>query len=259
VAVKRNALSVAAPPTAYDPGVKSQPVVQLFDDCVPRTAAKILRKRIVLQHPKTTRDLMPWPSELSARWGYWNWLDSINMLGVTTQGTDPYKFLDLMNDRGWCAEEWMPYLVDGGAPAIDSTMGPPLDALSHAYDQRGKIHAHILLSPVETRVAIAGDLGVGIPFACDERIVSQEGIPHDPDYVWDFAEGSPIKGWHMIEPESYDERGVLCQNTWGADFGAGGYVRIGWTTLSNPRLSMPPVAIDWVPQTSEEVAAALAE
>jgi C1A family cysteine protease len=62
----------------------------------------------------------------------------------------------------------------------------------------------------------------------------------------------------MIEAESYDARGVLCQNTWGTDFGAGGYVRIGWKTLATARYTMAPIAVDWVPQTTEELAEAAA-
>ena len=49
---------------------------------------------------------------------------------------------------------------------------------------------------------------------------------------------------------------MLCQNTWGADFGNRGYVRIGWKTLASGIYAMAPIALDWVPQTSEEVAEA---
>jgi hypothetical protein len=256
-AFRRLSVNLVVPPPAYDPGVKSQPLVQPYDDCVENTIAKNMRKRIVLQRPKSTRDSMPWPAALSPRWGYFQWLESIGKLGVETTGTDPYAYIELLNARGWCADEWMPYIVDGVLQPVSDAAGPSLEALAHAFDQRGKLKAHTLNDVTETRLAMAADLAVCVPFACDQRIVSQGGIPNDPDYVWDFDPSSSVAGWHMIEGESYDERGMLCQNTWGIDFGWGGYVRIGWKTLSNLSYTMAPVALDWVPQTSEEVQGAL--
>jgi hypothetical protein len=256
VALRRLDSNLVAPPPAYDPGVKSELEVQAYDDCVPRTVAKGMRKRIVLQRPKESRDEMPWPDKLSARWGYWQWLESIGKLGVETTGTEPYTYIELLNARGWCAEDWMPYLLDGSPPPISEAAGPSLDALMHAFDQRGKLKAHQTNDTTETRLAIAHDLSVCIPFACDKRIITQGGIPADPSYVWDFEPFTRVEGWHMIEAESYDERGVLCQNTWGADFGNRGYVRIGWKTLASGIYAMAPIALDWVPQTSEEVAEA---
>jgi hypothetical protein len=255
VALKRLAVNYAPPPPAYDPGVSSEPVVQVYDDCVPVTVAKSMRKRIVLQRPRASRDGMAWPEKLSSRWGYWQWLESQGKLGVETTGTNPYAYVDLLNERGWCGEQWMPYVVDGATPPISEAAGPPLEAMQHARDQRGRLKTHTLSDTIETRIAMANDLAVCLAFACDQRIVSADGIPNDPDYVWDFDTGSSIVGWHMIEAESYDSRGIWCQNTWGA-FGAGGYVRIGWTTLASSRYTMNPLALDWVPQTSEEVAEA---
>lgn len=242
----------SAPPAAYDPGVVSEPVVQAYDDCVPVTMAKVMRKRIVLQRPKDARD-QPWPAKLSARWGYWQWLESRGKLGVETTGTAPVAYVELLNERGWCAEEHMPYVVEGGTPRIDVENGPPKGALKHAWDQRGLLKAHTLDDNTEIRSAIANDLGVCLVIACDEAFVSG-GVPDDPDYVWDFDTKSRIAGWHMIEAESYDERGVWCQNTWGGGFARGGYVRIGWRTLRTRSYTQSPICLDWVPQTSDEVA-----
>lgn len=249
-------VSSAPAPTSYASGVVSEPVVQAYDDCVPVTMAKIMRKRIVLQRPKATRDEMEWPAKLSSRWGYWQWLESKGKLGVETTGTSPFQYVELLNERGWCADEHMPYSVDGGVPRIDLENAPPRQALKHAWDQRGALKAHMLLGNEEIRLAIAADLGVGLVIACDPAIISG-GVPDDPNFVWDFDTESSIAGWHMIEAESYDERGVWCQNTWGSGFAFGGYVRIGWRTLRTARYTQGHVGVDWVPQTSEEVARAL--
>jgi len=249
-------------------------VVQQYSDCVERSITNRMRARIVMQRPADQRDGASVPLALagaiatrvelpdlpSARWAYWQYLESIGQLGMDP-GTQPWDLVELLNARGWCSERWMPYTnPDGSAPRLDASDAPPIEAYHHAYDQRGELRAHqILDSYSELMLALQHDLGVTLPFACDNRIVSQDGIPSDPDYVWNFDESSGLAGWHMIQVEGYHPtKGLLCPNTWGKNFGFNGYIWIGWDTVRNPSRCGAPIALDWVPQTSEEIAAAFA-
>jgi hypothetical protein len=235
-------------------------LVQQYSDCVERSTTSRMRARIVMQRTPEQRAAMALPDLPSARWAYWQYLESIGQLG-TDPGTRPWDLIELLNERGWCSERWMPYTNDdGSAPPLDATAAPPPEALHHAFDQRGELRAHQIFDTFrELPLAIRHDLGVMIPFACDNRLVSSGGIPDDPDYVWNYDEGSGLAGWHMIQVEGYDPaKGLLCANTWGPQFGFDGRMWLGWDTVRNPLRAGLPIALDWVPQTSEEVADAFA-
>jgi hypothetical protein len=240
-------LGAAPAPASYDQGVTSPMIVQSYDDCVEVTVAKLTRRREILQRPLASRANLPLPALPSARWGYWQWLESIGKLGQTTTGTDPALFLQLLNTRGWCADPLMPYLNDDGSvPGVDIDNAPSLAAIRAAYDERNTVQGHLAMGREDISLAFAKDLGVGLAIACDTTFVTPGGIPDDPDFVWDFDPTSDIAGWHLIEGESYDERGVLSWNTWGLDFAHQGHVRIGWTTIANPAYCHGAVVLDTV-------------
>lgn len=241
------AMLVGAPPPAHDSGYRSPVLYQRFSDCVERTIAKAMLRRMVAQRSK--RDVVP--KLPSSRWMYWQWLESIGKLGDATQGTQPYVFLDLLEKRGWCAEEHMPYSLEEYEPGIGIDDAPSIAAIRHAHDQRGKLRGHAAEGLNEIKLALVHGLGVGLAIACDRRFVAMDGIPADDAFVWNFDPSSTIVGWHMIEAESYDERGVRCLNTW-PNFGDAGRVRIGWETLDSVDYSMPAIIIDYAPVTSDE-------
>ncbi len=235
-------------------------VVQQRSDCVERSTTSRMRARIVMSRQPEMRVSLGMPDLPSARWGYWQYLESKNMLG-TDPGTQPWDLIELLNQRGWCGERWMPYLnPDGSLPPVDETAAPPPEAFQHAYDQRGELRAHLVGDKdTELKLALRHDLGVLLPFACDQRFVSNGGIPNDPDYVWDFDESSSVAGWHMIQVEGvHPTKGLYCPNTWDTTFGFNGYVWIGWKTIRNSNRCGQPIALDWADQTSDELAAAFA-
>lgn len=230
-------------------------VVQQYSDCVERAVTSRMRARIVMQRAANKRDELELPDLPSARWAYWQYLESTGQLG-TDPGTKPWDFIQLLNARGWCSERWMPYTnPDGSAPKLDHTDAPPPAALQHAWDQRRRLHAHIISDPMaELRIALREDLGVVIPIACDRALVEPGGVPNDPEFVWDFSDSSPVVGWHMLQVDGYDPlKGLRCPNTWGDAFGWGGYFWLGWDTVLNPLRAKPPIALDYVPLTSEEL------
>ena len=237
-------------------------LVQDNNDCVQNAVNSRMRARIVMQRPPEQRS-EPLPALPGRRWGYWQYLNNVGKLGLDP-GTQPWDYIDLLNEVGWCSEEWISYRTEDGEPIpVDDSHRPPPEAFRHAYAQRGLLRAHQAEDRFDLsrqiRQALRADLGVAIPFACDNRIVAQGGIPADPDFVWNFDPSSGVAGWHMIQVDSFDPvKGLGCPNTWGPGFGFEGRVNIGWDTVLDPSRCRPPIFLDWVPQTSEEIAAAFA-
>lgn len=247
-----------APPEQFDAGWHSEPLVQVYSDCVPRSCVKAKRRRIILQRTPERRFELGPPALSSSRWAYWQWLESIGRLGDSEAGTQPYTFVALLNQRGWCAEQYMPYLnEDGSAPGVDIDAAPPISAIQHAHDQKGKLKAHFAETNNALRLALSQSLTACVAIAVNQRFVDNSGgtngIPADPSYVWNFNSdpGSRIVGWHMMEVESYNRFGPKCQNTWGPGFADNGYVRVGWETLALAHLAMSSLVFDWVPDVSE--------
>ncbi len=227
-------------------------VVQQYSDCVERSITSRMRARLAMMDPEKTDGVASDFALPSARWAYWQYLDSIGGLG-TDPGTQPWDLIQLLNDRGWCEERWMPYEGPAGRiPLLTVQVAPTPEALRHAFDQRGTLRAHQLVDrESEIQIALRQNLGVVVPFACDKRIVSGD-IPNDPEFVWDYDPAAGFAGWHMIQCEGYHPaKGLLLPNTWGTTFGFGGRVWMGWKTYRDTALVHAPIALDWLPESSE--------
>lgn len=249
---------------------KAPLVVQNYQDCVENALATRMQARIVMQRTPDQRDALPLPKRPNRRFMYYKYLEETGQLGLDP-GSQPWDVIESVQKHGWCAEEDWEYPEPdehGQYPRFDEEHAPPIAAIRAANGQRDDsqargtaLKAHLLAegSRLEMQQALFAELGVLKPFALDTRFVSPGGIPDDPDYVWEFDESSPIRGWHMLAVEAYHpEKGILVPNTWGLTFGCQGYVWISWRTAMSTRYSLPAIALDWVRQTTQEIAEALA-
>jgi len=131
--------------------------------------------------------------------------------------------------RGLPSEEHWPY--DSG----EVYKSPPIEAIQHAYDQRGLIKAHPLNGSTDAMRSLCS----GCPVVAGFR--NTFGGPHAVLLV----------GHRKAAGEGYE---VLVKNSWGVYFGEDGYIWLSASLLDDPYEQIGLWSIDYVPSPSEDYA-----
>lgn len=80
------------------------------------------------------------------------------------------------------------------------------------------------------RISLRQHLSTGNPVAIALRVrpgfdALGNGVDHDVT--------GPVRGLHAVLAVGYDSSGILIQNSWGTDWGQGGYGRLGWDKVED--------------------------
>lgn len=180
-------------------------------------------------------------------------------------GSRPMLAVEARRVRGVCAEDFWPY---SDARVFDA---PPLEAMQHAYDQRGTGTAHRCSDdPAQRERDIRGSIDADFPvivgLLVDAAFESYTGG------LWTST--GPALGGHMLEVVGYDTDGVWVRNSWGETWGcappdwptawvddagapsskpSGGFGHIAWADIRNPDVCSDAYAIQWTASYSEDV------
>ena len=224
-------------------------VLQLREDCVAMALPTAMRDRMIWQG--TVNPIMP-----SRKWlylmtrvrdlGLADWRSPKTLEEVFTgiangsivlpdDGCRPEDALEILNTVGYPKEEHWPY---NGAEEM-----PPLAAMQHAFDQRGKVKVHACYSIEDVKLAIFHMLGVTDAGVVD-KAYEQRPVP---GVVWRF--GGTSVGGHMRRLVGWDDDlGALVE---GGSWGDGDRL-IAYEDAADPAVVQSKYAIDWVPSPSED-------
>ena len=137
----------------------------------------------------------------------------------------------LFRKHGGILESLWPYIPEGDWKAM-----PPYDELyPKARDYRIPFYRH----PRQTKKALKTALTRGFPIAFgfsvyesfESKEVAETGHVPMPD------PSEKLVGGHEVVIVGYDATLVKCRNSWGADWGDGGYFYLPWEYVLNPNLA----------------------
>lgn len=156
------------------------------------------------------------------------------------EGTVPYDAgasisdgIDSVSNTGFCPEQFWPYDISKFADR------PPENCYADAHLN----HRHAISKErvprtlLDFRTALAHDIPIVIGFTVYESFESSEvaltGIMPMP------KPGEQVLGGHCVLVVGYDDlkREFICRNSWGQDWGAGGYFYMPYDYIINPSLS----------------------
>jgi hypothetical protein len=179
-------------------------------------AACICDGALIHAHVQGTQSPRLW----SRLWAYWYGRADV----MVDAGMQFSRVVSAIESFGLPAEDHWPY---DAAKVFDP---PPLLAAQHAFDQRGKFKFHPLVRARECMAALA------------------HGCPVVAGFRHTFG------GPHAVLLVGYDTstEGVSfrVKNSWGEDFGEGGYVWLSGDTIDDDNIGL--WACDWTPSPSED-------
>lgn len=221
---------------ASAPASRQQPTgpvrSQRWSDCVGCSLADAIYDHGVIQGIEK-----PWYP--SASWIYYQARREAGREAYD-EGSQPSKALDAIRKYGVCDEKYLPY---GSLDPLDQ---PSLEAMRHAYDQRGRIRLRTISTmPDELRVALAQDVCVCLAIQVD---ASFESLASRGPWI----QTGPTLGYHAIRCVGYEPAGLVVKNSWGEDWGAGGFAVIAWGALFDGTIR-DAWGVDWVPSASEDI------
>jgi C1A family cysteine protease len=181
--------------------------------CVAQSGSQCLRSFRLGQHDLDP----PMPSVL---WGYR--CRETHHDGDRDDGTYLSAYHRYIDDLGWCTEKHWPWNVDQiNARAHYSTR-------LHAYDQRNTVQEYAVPSDKHTCMAA---IATGHPLHCGQPI-TRAWFDYDArNGLTTLEDSGPDIGGHAYAVLGYDEQGVVAVNSWGTDWGFGGWFRLGWDTF----------------------------
>jgi hypothetical protein len=168
-------------------------------------------------------------------------------------GSSPEDAAAWLVAYGYVAEQWWP----PGGLASDE---PPIEALRHAWDQRGRLKQHRIYGADEIRRALANGLTVTVAGPVDDAYLRYKGG------VWPGNSG-PVRGNHQRRVAAYCANGDMIEaGSWGTtEYGIsyaeasggsapehdalGGFVRVSADAYDD---MLEAHAIDWVANPSEQ-------
>lgn len=249
--------SAARPGLLAMPGYVCQPTLAIRDQrsvssCVGVSTATALRDRLLIQGSEVV-EFSPWWPYLGAR-----------LLGAARRGLtrDAARFMDdgcspqdamaYLDSAGYCAEKWWPY--DSGLPSDE----PPVEALRHAWDQRGRAKMRRIYSADDIRHALAAGHTITVAGPLDSAYQRYSGG------VWQGVTG-PVIGLHQRRIVAYLPSGDFVEaGSWSEEHGVsyaeatdglapshsavGGFVRVSADAYDDAR---EIYAFEWAADPSE--------
>lgn len=223
-----------------------------LSSCVGVSFATAIRDRLTLQGSE--------PCDFSGLWVYAGArIQGAARRGRTREtallfddGSSPEDAAAWLVSYGYVAEQWWPY----GGLASDE---PPVEALRHAWDQRGRMKQHRIETPDEIRRALANGLTVVVAGPVDGAYLRYAGG------VWPGNAGA-IAGNHQRRIVGYCANGDFIEaGSWGTEYGIsyaeasggsapehdapGGFVRVSGDAYDD---MLEAHAIDWAANPSEQ-------
>jgi C1A family cysteine protease len=145
------------------------------------------------------------------------------------QGSTPSDTFDILTSQG------VDTMSDYWQGNFDYTTQPDADERANAANWKLSGYTPISTgSRIKTGVqqAIANGLPVAISipvYQSFEQITRQQAT----DYSYYPTQGDQYLGGHEITIIGYDSNGVRVQNSWGANWGDGGFINLSWNYLAN--------------------------
>lgn len=160
------------------------------------------------------------------------------------EGTYPRHALGAMRTYGFCLESEYPYSDD--PKKILSPVPPKVYRAS--YDQANQLEYYRISDDADDRKE-------EMKLALEQMRPFNLAIPVDDafrvcDGVTPYTYRGNLLGWHYIAAYGYDDRGLLCLNSWGDLWGDGGFFILSWEMALY--VARDPYVITFVPRVSVE-------
>ena len=157
---------------------------------------------------------------------------------LADEGSVPEFALAAINEVGWCSAQWWPY-----ESTTANDLSGPIAAEQHAYDQRGKLKAHVWSAVDEAKSLLFGGVTLAIGGVIDRAYED----PPSTGSVWHYS-GAPLGG-HMRRVIGWDDAlGAFIEaGSWGD-----GLRYTAFDDIVNPDVTSARFALDWVPSLSED-------
>ena len=164
---------------------------------------------------------------------YWN---ERNMEGTTGQdaGANIRDGIKSINQLGVCSEELWPYSDANPGPF---TTKPSVEAYTAALKSKSLAYQAVPQNLLAMKTVLCEMHPIVIGITVYESFESQEvantGVVPMP------ARGERILGGHAVLVVGYDDdtQRFICRNSWGKDWGMGGYFTIPYAYLTNPAMA----------------------
>ncbi|WP_043724068.1 C1 family peptidase [Kutzneria sp. 744] len=154
-----------------------------------------------------------------------------------------YAQLARGNDQGSTPSDTFDILTSQGVDTMDDYWQGNFDYTTQPDSSERSNAANWKLSgytPISTgngiKAGVQQAISQGLPVAISipvyqsfERISRQQAT----DYSYYPTSGDPYMGGHEITIIGYDSNGVRVQNSWGTNWGDGGFINLSWDYLAN--------------------------
>jgi hypothetical protein len=146
-----------------------------------------------------------------------------------------------IDDYGFCPMDAYPLEVNGQVRNVLET--PPPSIYRASFDQSHQLQRYTCLDRVDIKRAIASGFPVTLAITVDRAFMDLSD-----NRVWEYVEDPNQTDTHYVCGVGYDEESLEIQNSWGQDWGDGGFARVGWDTVENTRRTAEIYAITTVPR-----------